>query len=163
MGVELGMEDGILRGVAGMDVLHESRKIPVDREVGGHEEPLDDLDGRNTSVTDVGHMKADLAVLHVHLEFADWHIVVGAGDEFGHGGAQLFLTDIEGVVGGDLDILALVGDPDGKAVVRILAAQGERKTLLLGEGGVVEVFGFQVVDEGLEDGIVLCGHIKKRG
>ena len=30
--VELGMENGILRGVAGMDVLHESRDVAIQSE-----------------------------------------------------------------------------------------------------------------------------------
>ena len=150
MGVQLGMEDGILGGVAGVDVLHEGGEVPIRGEVGGHEVLLDHFGGEAQLTDHVGEVEADLTVGHVHLELAEGHAVVGPGDELGRGGAEFLLADVEGVVGGDLEVVVVVGDAGGEAVVGVLAAHGEGDPLLLGVRGVVEVLRLDVVEEGLE-------------
>lgn len=133
------MEDGILGGVAGVEVLHEGREVPIHGEVGCHEVPLDHFGGQSQFADHVGEVEADLAIGHVHLELTEGHTVVGPGDELGRGGAEFLLADVEGVVGGDLEVVVFVGDPSGEPVVGILAAHGEGHPLLLGVRGVVEV------------------------
>lgn len=83
--VELGVEDGILGGVAGVDVLHEGREVPIHGEVGCHEVLLDHFGGQSQLADHVGEVEADLAVLHVHLELTEGHAVIGPGDELGRG------------------------------------------------------------------------------
>jgi len=133
------VEDGILGCVAGVDVLHEGGEVPIHREVGGHEVLLDHFGGQSQLADHVGEVEADLAIGHVHLELAEGHAVIGPGDELGRGGAEFLLADIEGVVGGDLEVVVVVGDPGGEAEVGVLTAHGEGDPLLLGVRGVVEV------------------------
>ena len=137
--VELGMENCILGCVAGMDVLHEGGEVPIRREVGCHEVPIDHFGGQAQLADHVGEVEADLSIGHVHLELAEGHAVVGPGDELGCGGAEFLLADAEGVERTNLEVVVVVGDPGGEAVVRILAAHGEGDPLLLGVRGVVEV------------------------
>ena len=144
------MEDGILRGVSGVDVLHEGGEVPIRGVVGGHEVSFDHL-GRESRVGDhMGDMEADFAVLHVQFEFAQGHAVVGSGDELGHGGAKFLVTDEEGVVGTDLEVVPVVSDPGREAKAGIPAAHGEGHPVLLWKGRVVEVLGIQVGDDGIE-------------
>ncbi len=133
------MENGILGCVAGMDVLHEGGEVPIHREVGCHEVLLDHFGGQAQLADHVGEVEADLSVLHIHLELAEGHVVVGPGDELGRGGAEFLLAYAEGVVGADLEVVVVVGDPGGEAVVRILAAHGEGDPLLLRVRGMVEI------------------------
>ena len=133
------MENCILGCVAGMDVLHEGGEVPIRREVGCHEVLLDHFGGQAQLADHVGEVESDFPVFHIHLELAEGHAVVGPGDELGRGGAELLLADAEGVVGTDLEVVVVVGDPGGEAVVGILAAHGEGHPLLLGIRGVVEV------------------------
>ena len=153
--IELGMEDCILRGITGVKVLHEGREVPVRRVVRGHEVLLDKLRAESQLPDHVSDVEADLAVFHVHLEFAERHAVVGPGDELGHGEALLFITDEEGKIGADLEILSLVGDPCGEAEAGVLSAHAEGHLMVIRIGRVLELLGIQVVQNSLEWGVVI--------
>ncbi len=122
MEIQFGMKDGILRGVAGMEVLHEGGKVPVHRAESDHVDPLHGLRGEDTPIDEVGDMVTDLPIGQIHLKLALEHLVVGPGDELGYRETQLLVTDTEGVVEEHLAVIPLVRDSELDPVVCVMTA-----------------------------------------
>ena len=122
MDIQLRMEDSVARGVSCMDVLHQGRKIAVQRVEAGQEEFLDRGYLQPTLLDHLREVESDLAVLHVHLELPEEHGVVGPGEQFGDRRPELAIADPKGIVRRDLEKLALVGDAEDEAVVRVPSA-----------------------------------------
>ena len=105
-------------------------------------------------------VEADVPRVHIDVEVADRHAMIGPREGFRDKRADLRIPRRDGIVDADLDQFVVMGELDAAVVDRGIPRDEELDQLRLMVGVKPEVVSLEVRDEGLES---LAGAIRWRG
>ena len=129
--VKIDQGDDVLWRKSLVQVLPEGGGVHVDKEDSEKRESCEDPLPETPTLDDVGGVVADFPGAHVHVESPELHRVIGPDDDLGHAEAILLGDGPSRKEDGELQELAMMGEPVGHLEKILTKWEGEAAGMLL--------------------------------